>query len=208
MAVFGAALGLLRDEGVAFELILPTMPHLVDAVREGVANWPVQPRIVIGEPEKRAAFRIARAALAKSGTVTLELALAGVPMVTAYRTGAIEAWIMLRLINVPSVILANLVVGDNVVPEFLQAGLHAGKPVARAARRAGGVAAAAAAGRGVCEDRRDHVDRQRDAEHARGRYRAGDDAEGAGGGLAPAWSARQTGLYPGCRICVYRHRNS
>ena len=120
MATFGAALGLLRDEGVAFDLILPTMPHLVDAVREGVASWPVQPRIVIGEQEKRAAFRIARAALAKSGTVTLELALAGVPMVTAYRTGAIEAWIMLRLINVPSVILANLVVGDNVVPEFLQ----------------------------------------------------------------------------------------
>lgn len=121
MAVFGAALGRLRDEGVAFELILPTMPHLVDAVREGVANWPVQPRIVVGEAEKRAAFRIARAALAKSGTVTLELALAGVPMVTAYRTGAIEAWIMLRMIKVPSVILANLVVGDNVVPEFLQA---------------------------------------------------------------------------------------
>jgi lipid-A-disaccharide synthase len=81
----------------------------------------VQPRIVIGEDEKRAALRIARAALAKSGTVTLELALAGVPMVTAYRTGAIEAWIMLRMIKVRSVILANLVVGDNVVPEFLQA---------------------------------------------------------------------------------------
>ncbi|MDP3077895.1 lipid-A-disaccharide synthase [Bradyrhizobium sp.] len=121
IAVFGAALGRLRDEGVAFELVLPTMPHLADAVREGVANWPVQPRIVIGEAEKRAAFRIARAALAKSGTVTLELALAGVPMVTAYRTGAIEAWIMLRMIKIPSVILANLVVGDNVVPEFLQA---------------------------------------------------------------------------------------
>jgi lipid-A-disaccharide synthase len=120
MAVFGATLALLRAEGVAFELILPTMPHLVDAVREGAANWPVQPRIVIGEQEKRAAFRIARAALAKSGTVTLELALAGVPMVTAYRTGAIEAWIMLRAINVQSVILANLVVGENVVPEFLQ----------------------------------------------------------------------------------------
>ena len=89
MAVFGATLALRRAEGVAFELILPTMPHLVDAVREGAASWPVQPRIVIGEEEKRAAFRIARAALAKSGTVTLELALAGVPMVTAYRTGAI-----------------------------------------------------------------------------------------------------------------------
>jgi lipid-A-disaccharide synthase len=75
---------------------------------------------VVGEAEKRAAFRIARAALAKSGTVTLELALAGVPMVTAYRVGAVEAWILARAINVKSVILANLVIGENVVPEFLQ----------------------------------------------------------------------------------------
>jgi lipid-A-disaccharide synthase len=120
MAVFGETLGRLRDEGVAFELILPTMPHLLEAVSEGIKSWKVAPRVVVGEQEKRAAFRIARAALAKSGTVTLELALAGVPMVTAYRTGAIEAWIVLKVINVKSVILANLVVGENVVPEFLQ----------------------------------------------------------------------------------------
>jgi lipid-A-disaccharide synthase len=120
MAVFGETLGRLRDEGVAFELILPTMPHLLEAVAEGLKSWKVAPRIVIGEQEKRAAFRIARAALAKSGTVTLELALAGVPMITAYRTGAVEAWILIRAINVKSVILANLVVGENVVPEFLQ----------------------------------------------------------------------------------------
>ena len=120
MAVFGETLARLRDEGVAFELILPTMPHLLEAVDEGIKTWKVAPRVVVGEQEKRAAFRIARAALAKSGTVTLELALAGVPMVTAYRTGAVEAWIVLRAINVKSVILANLVVGENVVPEFLQ----------------------------------------------------------------------------------------
>ena len=120
MAAFGETLDRLRDEGGAFELILPTMPHLQDAVREGLKSWKVAPRVVIGEQEKRAAFRIARAALAKSGTVTLELALAGVPMVTAYRTGAVEAWIVIRAINVKSVILANLVVGENVVPEFLQ----------------------------------------------------------------------------------------
>ena len=120
MAVFGQTLARLRDEGVAFELVLPTMPHLQEAVTEGLKTWPVQPRVVIGEQEKRAAFRIAHAALAKSGTVTLELALSGVPMVTAYRTGAVEAWILLRAINVNSVILANLVVGENVVPEFLQ----------------------------------------------------------------------------------------
>jgi lipid-A-disaccharide synthase len=120
MAIFGETLGLLRAEGAPFELILPTMPHLQDAVGEGVKSWPVQPRIVVGEPEKRAAFRIARAALAKSGTVTLELAIAGVPMVTAYKAGAVEAWILMRAISVKSVILANLVVGENVIPEFLQ----------------------------------------------------------------------------------------
>jgi lipid-A-disaccharide synthase len=120
MAVFGETLGRLAAEGVAFEPILPTMPHLQDAVAEAVKSWPVQPRIVLGEQEKRAAFRIARAALAKSGTVTLELAVAGIPMVTAYRKSAVEAWILLRAIDVKSVVLANLVVGENVVPEFLQ----------------------------------------------------------------------------------------
>jgi lipid-A-disaccharide synthase len=120
LGVFGEALGRLHTMGVSFELILPTTPHLVETVREGVTNWPVAPRIVTGEVEKRAAFRIAHAALAKSGTVTLELALAGVPMVTAYRVGAIEAWILRRAIKVKSVILANLVLGREVIPEFLQ----------------------------------------------------------------------------------------
>ena len=120
MAVFGEALGRLQGEGVSFELVLPTMPHLQEAVVDAVKGWPIQPQVVIGEHEKRAAFRIAHAALAKSGTVTLELALAGVPMVTAYRTGSVEAWILRRAIKVNSVILANLVIGENVVPEFLQ----------------------------------------------------------------------------------------
>jgi lipid-A-disaccharide synthase len=120
MADFGQALGRLNGEGTAFEPILPTMPHLQGAVTEALQGWPVQPQVVIGEQEKRAAFRIARAALAKSGTVTLELALSGVPMVTAYKVGAAEAWIMRRAIKVQSVILANLVIGENVVPEFLQ----------------------------------------------------------------------------------------
>jgi lipid-A-disaccharide synthase len=120
MAVFGETLRLLREQGITFELVLPTMPHLLDAVREGVADWPVQPRIAIGEDEKKAAFRIARAAFAKSGTVTLELALAGVPMIGAYRAGPIEMWIALTLAKTPSVILANLVIGENVIPEFMQ----------------------------------------------------------------------------------------
>ena len=120
LEVFGRALGRLQSEGVRFDLVLPTMPHLADSVREGVSNWPVGLKIVVGEQEKRAAFRTARAALAKSGTVTLELALSGVPMVTAYRVGATEAFILRRAIRVSSVILANLVLGGEIVPEFLQ----------------------------------------------------------------------------------------
>jgi lipid-A-disaccharide synthase len=117
VAVFGETLGLLD---VPFEPILLTMPHLQDVIREGVKSWPVQPRIIVGEQEKKAAFRSAHAAFVKSGTVTLELALAGVPMVAAYKVGAVEAWILRRAIRGSSVILANLVIGANVVPEFLQ----------------------------------------------------------------------------------------
>ena len=120
LAIFGDALGRLQAQGVSFEPVLPTMPHLESMVREGVASWAITPRIVIGEAEKRAAFRIAHGALAKSGTVTLELALAGVPMVTAYRLGSVEAFILRRAIKVHTVILANLVIGREVIPEFLQ----------------------------------------------------------------------------------------
>ncbi|MGQ0686040.1 lipid-A-disaccharide synthase [Bradyrhizobium sp.] len=120
MTAFGMTLTRLQDEGVAFEAVLPTMPHLQEAIEAALKYWKIKPRVVLGEEEKRAAFRIAHAALAKSGTVTLELALAGVPMVAAYRTGAMEAFILRRAIRVNSVILANLVVGENVVPEFLQ----------------------------------------------------------------------------------------
>ncbi len=79
-----------------------------------------RPRIAIEPADKQAAFRLARAALVKSGTVTLELALAGVPMVAAYKVTLFEELVARATINVHSVILANLVIGENVVPEFLQ----------------------------------------------------------------------------------------
>lgn len=120
MAIFGDTLRLLRAQGVAFEPVLPTVPGLLDSVRAAAADWPVQPRIVVSDDDKKAAFRTARAALAKSGTVTLELALAAVPMVTAYRVTEIEAFIARRVIQTSSIILANLILGENVIPEFLQ----------------------------------------------------------------------------------------
>lgn len=120
MDVFGETLRRLSTQGVAFEPILPTVPHLVERVREASATWSVPPKLIVDDVEKRAAFRRARAALAKSGTVTLELALANVPMVAVYRVTALEAFIARRVIQTTSIILPNLILGENVIPEFLQ----------------------------------------------------------------------------------------
>ena len=118
--VFGQAVARLRSQTGPFELVLPTVPELVSQVEAATQSWPVAPRIVVDSADKHAAFRIARAALAKSGTVTLELALAGVPMVAAYRVSSLDYAVGRLLVQVPSIILANLVLGENVVPEFIQ----------------------------------------------------------------------------------------
>jgi len=123
LAIFGAAIERVGKAAGPIELVLPSVPHLEAQIREGTAAWSVTPRIVVDPAQKWAAFRQARAALAASGTVTLELALAGVPTVAAYRLPLIEE-VILRL-SLPqtalrSVILANLVIGQNVIPEFLQ----------------------------------------------------------------------------------------
>ena len=117
---FAQAIALTVERSGPVELVLPTVSHLADRLGQATSSWPARPRIVVDEREKHVAFRQARAALAASGTVTLELALARVPMVAAYRVTAWEAWIARRLAQVPSVILANLILGRNAVPEFLQ----------------------------------------------------------------------------------------
>lgn len=118
MEPFGEALALISKTRGPVEALLPAVPHLVGRIRERLKAWPIQPTVVEGETDKYAAFRRAHAALAASGTVSLELALSGVPTVIAYR---IE--MMLRpfkwMLRVPSVVLANVVLGERVVPEFL-----------------------------------------------------------------------------------------
>jgi lipid-A-disaccharide synthase len=120
LAVFGAAAGIIRGRLGAVNIVLPTVPHLAERVCEGVAGWPVTPRIVVEPEEKWAAFRHARAALAASGTVTLELALAQVPTVLAYKVTLLEELIARAMIKVKMVGLANIILGEVVMPELLQ----------------------------------------------------------------------------------------
>ncbi|MBV8104565.1 MAG: lipid-A-disaccharide synthase [Hyphomicrobiales bacterium] len=116
---FGGALRILRDAIGPFTAVLPTLPHIEDEVRARAALWPQAPQIVLGETPKFEAFRNARAALAASGTVTLELALAGVPMVGAYKVGLVEEQLK-YLIKVPSILLPNLILGQGAIPEKVQ----------------------------------------------------------------------------------------
>jgi lipid-A-disaccharide synthase len=125
-ALFGEVLETVAGSRGHFEVALPTLPHLAEEIAAVTARWSIRPRIISDEAEKYAAFRRARGALAASGTVTLELALAGIPHVAAYRIPVIEGLIVRAAARIHSVIqtrsaiLANLVLGDNVVPEFLQ----------------------------------------------------------------------------------------
>jgi lipid-A-disaccharide synthase len=117
---FGDALRLLCERHPDIEVVVPTVPHVAERVRGAVAKWPGSPRLVLDPAEKWAAFRSARAALAASGTVTLELALAGIPTVVAYKVSLLEELVARIAINTPSIVLANLVLGENVMPELLQ----------------------------------------------------------------------------------------
>ncbi|NBU13388.1 MAG: lipid-A-disaccharide synthase [Alphaproteobacteria bacterium] len=125
MPIFGETVARIKHiHGRDFDLILPAVDHLREEIETAAKSWAIKPRIIHGEAAKYHAFRKAYAALAASGTVTLELALAHVPMAVGYRVGAIEGQIR-HFINVSSVVLANLIIGENVVPERIQGACNA-----------------------------------------------------------------------------------
>ena len=116
---FGKTVALLAHQYPHAEFVLPAVAHVEALILEKMADWQVKPQILRGEAAKYAAFRTARAALAASGTVTLELALAQVPTVVAYKVSKFEEPLR-YVIKVPSIVLPNLILGQNAVPELLQ----------------------------------------------------------------------------------------
>ncbi|WP_400767442.1 lipid-A-disaccharide synthase [Methylosinus sporium] len=118
MPAFGETVAALAARCGPLDVALPVVPHVAEDIEARLAGWPLRPRL-LSQEEKPAAFRRARAALVASGAATLELALAGVPMVVAYKVAPIE-WPLRALISVDSIVLPNLVLGERVVPEFLQ----------------------------------------------------------------------------------------
>jgi len=117
---FEDAIRRLKAEHSGLRVVLPVADAVADRVRATVAGWPFRVHVVDGEQEKREAMKASDLALACSGTVTLEVAQAGVPMVVAYRLGAVTHFVAKFLIRTPWVVLFNIAARDFVAPELIQ----------------------------------------------------------------------------------------
>ena len=118
--VFGEVLARLAPAMPDLAVVVPTVPGVRALVRERTAAWPLPVHLVEGEQRRRDAFAASRAGLAASGTVTLEMAVAGLPGVVAYRVNGLTAAIVRRMLKVEWASMASLVMGRLVQPECLQ----------------------------------------------------------------------------------------
>lgn len=124
LPVFAAALRLAAERLPGLRPVLPVAPIVAEAVRRSAADWPVRPILVEGNEAKHDAFAAVAqsggAGLIKSGTSSLEMAVAGIPHVVAYRVNPVTAAIVRRLVKVPHASLVNLLAEREVVPERIQ----------------------------------------------------------------------------------------
>ncbi|WP_296764646.1 lipid-A-disaccharide synthase [Sediminimonas sp.] len=122
--VFGQALRPVIAQHPGMRVVVPTTADLAASMPGLIADWPGDPVLLHpGMPEfaadKRAAFRAARAALAASGTVSLELAANDTPMIIAYDMAPLSRFVISRMLKVDTVTLVNLVSDTRAVPEFI-----------------------------------------------------------------------------------------
>lgn len=117
---FGQALTKLAGSHPDLAVALVTVESLAGEVSASTKDWPCKRILVTNSAEKFDAFAASRAALTKSGTVNLELALAGLPMVVCYRVNPVTAFMAKRLLTVGRVSLVNILAEKHLVPELLQ----------------------------------------------------------------------------------------
>ncbi len=120
LPVFAKTVAGLRSSRPDLVAVVPVIGAAADEVVRAVADWPVPTTVIRGRADKIDAFAAADVALAASGTVALELAMAETPAVIAYRVSPVSAWLARRLIRVSYVSLVNLVLDRPVMPELLQ----------------------------------------------------------------------------------------
>ena len=123
---FGTTLQMLNERNGTVQAILPTPERHEAYVQQLTKDWPVKPVIVTGEAAKWEAFAKADAALAASGTVSLELALSKIPTVVTYKADLFSRLFITRLITIWSASLPNIIDDTPVIPEFFNDFVRAG----------------------------------------------------------------------------------
>lgn len=121
MPIFAATVTHLKSLHPQLQIVIPAAPGFRDTLKNYTNNWPLPVTITEGDQEKYDAFQASRAALACSGTVALELAMARLPSVTAYKLNALTYAMFRRFIKINYVNLVNLMHDTSIVPELLQA---------------------------------------------------------------------------------------
>jgi lipid-A-disaccharide synthase len=117
---FAEAVGLLARERPDLIAVVPVAETVAEQVKAEVAAWPIPVRLIEGEAIKRDAMKGATVALACSGTVSTELALAGCPVVIAYRLDRATYWVARRIVRAKFITLFNIAADEAVAPEFIQ----------------------------------------------------------------------------------------
>jgi len=135
MPAFEAAVHRLKDQRPGLHVVIPTAATVAEAVKARVAGWPHRAHVIADEQLKDDAFVAGTVALACSGTVTTELALAGCPMVVGYRIGAMTYAVLKLIFKSPWVTMFNIAAKAFVAPEFIQADCTGEKLAAAIAER-------------------------------------------------------------------------
>jgi lipid-A-disaccharide synthase len=117
---FGGAAAILQQRMPSLRVVVAPAAAVADEVKTRVARWSNPADVIEGDQAKFDAMRGAVAAMACSGTVTAELAMAGCPMVVAYRMGPLSYQVARRLVTTPYITLLNVAAGRRVVPELIQ----------------------------------------------------------------------------------------
>jgi lipid-A-disaccharide synthase len=120
LPVLEHAVALIWRQVSQLRLVLPTTADMAPLVKRLVARWQLPVLVLEDRTERFDAYAASWLAIAASGTVSLEIALAGLPAITVYRTGPLTAWLARRLTRVPHVNMVNLILGRPAIPELLQ----------------------------------------------------------------------------------------
>lgn len=120
LPVFAQAVARLVRERPGLHVLASAAGPVAAQVAAAAKGWPFRSHLLTDETDKSDAMAAATVAMACSGTVTSELAMAGCPMVVGYKVSALTAAIARRIIKVRHVTLLNIAAGRAVAPEFLQ----------------------------------------------------------------------------------------